>query len=157
MYACMYACLYACMHARVCMYVCMVPQSGGSEFDSRWVHDDLSVPLWDCMRFPVPEHQNSAVQIEHIRVLEMTPVHSRLVVSCPVQPRTCHWDCVISHNSFGLKRTGCTTDNWRCCLSLEVVRSIPTGSKIIHQWVYMRSMCQSIKIKPTNIRTRVCV
>ena len=24
----------------------MLPQSGGSEFDPRWVHDNLSVPLW---------------------------------------------------------------------------------------------------------------
>ena len=35
-----------------------LPQSGGREFDPRRVHDNLSVPLWVCMRFPVPEHQN---------------------------------------------------------------------------------------------------
>ena len=35
-----------------------LPQSGGREFDPRWVHDNLSVPLWVYMRFPVPEHQN---------------------------------------------------------------------------------------------------
>ena len=34
------------------------PQSGGREFDPRLVHDNLSVPLWVYMRFPVPEHQN---------------------------------------------------------------------------------------------------
>ena len=28
------------------------------EFDPRRVHDNLSVPLWVYMRFPVPEHQN---------------------------------------------------------------------------------------------------
>ena len=33
-------------------------QSGGREFDPRRVHDDLSVPLWVYMRFPVPEYQN---------------------------------------------------------------------------------------------------
>ena len=35
-----------------------LPQSGGREFDHRRVHDDLSVPLWVNMRFPVPKHQN---------------------------------------------------------------------------------------------------
>ena len=35
-----------------------LPQSGGREFDPRLVHDNLSVPLWIYMRFPVPEHQN---------------------------------------------------------------------------------------------------
>ena len=33
-----------------------LPQSGGREFDPRWVHDNLSVLLWVYMRFPVPEH-----------------------------------------------------------------------------------------------------
>ena len=32
-------------------------QSGGREFDPRRVHENLSVPLWVYMRFPVPEHQ----------------------------------------------------------------------------------------------------
>ena len=36
----------------------VLPQSGGSEFDPRRVHDNLSVPLWVYMHFPVPEHQN---------------------------------------------------------------------------------------------------
>ena len=35
-----------------------LPQSGGREFDPRWVQDYLSVPLWVNIRFPVPEHQN---------------------------------------------------------------------------------------------------
>ena len=35
-----------------------LPQSVGSEFDPRRVHDNLSVPLWVNMLFPVPEHQN---------------------------------------------------------------------------------------------------
>ena len=35
-----------------------LPQSGGRELDPRRVHDNLSVPLWVYMRFPVPEHQN---------------------------------------------------------------------------------------------------
>ena len=29
-------------------------------------------------------------------MLELTPVHSRRVVSCPEQPRECHWDCVLT-------------------------------------------------------------
>ena len=31
---------------------------GRQEFNPRRVHDNLSVPLWVYMRFPVPEHQN---------------------------------------------------------------------------------------------------
>ena len=34
-----------------------LPQSGGREFDPRRVHDNLSVPLWVYMRFPMPEYQ----------------------------------------------------------------------------------------------------
>ena len=36
---------------------------GVREFDPRRVHDNLSVPLWVYMRFPVPEHQNQTKQI----------------------------------------------------------------------------------------------
>ena len=35
-----------------------LPQSGGREFDPGRVHDNLSVPLWIYMGFPVPKHQN---------------------------------------------------------------------------------------------------
>ena len=35
-----------------------LPQSGGHEFDPRRVYDNLSVPFWVNVRFPVPEHQN---------------------------------------------------------------------------------------------------
>ena len=53
----------------------------GREFNLRRVHDNLSVPLWVYMRFPVTEHQNStdkyayrqrqgAVQNLHTRVLK---------------------------------------------------------------------------------------
>ena len=36
----------------------VLPQSGGREFNPRRVHDNLSVPLWVYVRFPVPEHHN---------------------------------------------------------------------------------------------------
>ena len=35
----------------------VLPQCGGSEFNPRWIHDNLSVPLQVCMCFPVPQHQ----------------------------------------------------------------------------------------------------
>ena len=41
-----------------------------------------------------------------------------------------------------------------CCLSLEVVSSIPAGSTIIYRFLcgfICVSLCQSIKIKPTNM------
>ena len=40
-----------------------LPQFGGRVLDPRRVHDNLSVPLWVYMRFPVPEHQNQTKQI----------------------------------------------------------------------------------------------
>ena len=47
-----------------------------------------------------------------------------------------------------------TTGSWRCCLSLEVVISIPAGSTIIYRFL-CRLICvslyQSIKIKPINM------
>ena len=92
-------------------------------------------------------------KLTHKQVLKLTPVHSRRVVSCPVQPRACHWNCVFWHNFSGVKRSCWTTGSWRSCLSLEVVSSIPAGSTIIHRFIcgfICVSLCQSIKIKPTN-------
>ena len=76
------------------------------------------------------------------------------VVSCPVQPRACHWSCVFLRNFSGMKRTCWTTDSWLSCLSLEVVSSIPAGSMIIYRFLcgfICVSLYQSIKIKPTNM------
>ena len=81
-------------------------------------------------------------------------VHSRRVVSCPVQPRACHWSCVFWRDFSGVKRTCWTTGSWRSCLSLEVVSSIPAGSTIIYRFLcgfICVSLCQSIKIKPTKM------
>ena len=36
----------------------VLPQSGGTEFDPRWVPNNLSVPLRVYVCFPMPEHQN---------------------------------------------------------------------------------------------------
>ena len=63
------------------------------------------------------------------------------------------WDCVFRHNFSGMKRMCWTTGIWRRCLSLEVVRSIPDGSTITCRFLcgfICFSLCQSIKIKPTN-------
>ena len=86
--------------------------------------------------------------------MKLTPVHSRRVVSCPVQPRACHWSCFFWRDFSGVKRTCWTTGSWRSCLSLEVVSSIPAGSTIIYRFLcgfICVSLCQSIKIKPTNM------
>ena len=58
------------------------------------------------------------------------------------------------HNFSGVKRTCWTTGSWRSCLSLQVVSSIPAGSTIIYRFLcgfICVSLCQSIKIKPTNM------
>ena len=55
------------------------------------------------------------------------------------------------HNSGGMKRTCWTTGSWRCCISLEVVSSIPTGSTLIYRFLcgfICVSLCKSIKINP---------
>ena len=59
----------------------------------------------------------------------------------------------LAHFS-GVKRTCWTTGSWRSCLSLEVVSSIPAWSTIIYRFLcgfICVSLCQSIKIKPTNM------
>ena len=76
------------------------------------------------------------------------------VVSCPVQPRACHWSCVFWRDFSGVRRACWTAGSWRSCLSLEVVSSIPAGSTIIYRFLcgfICVSLCQSIKIKPTNM------
>ena len=81
-------------------------------------------------------------------------MHSRRVVSCPVQPRACHWSYVFWRDFSGVKRTCWTTGSWRRCSSLEVVSSIPAGSRIIYRFfcgLICVSLCQSIKIKPRNM------
>ena len=81
-------------------------------------------------------------------------VHSRQVVSCTVQPRARHWSCVFWCDFSGVNRTCWTTGSWRSCLSLEVVSSIPAWSTIIYLFLcgfICVSLCQSIKIKPTNM------
>ena len=58
------------------------------------------------------------------------------------------------HNFSGVKRSCWTTSSWWSCLSLEVVSSIPAGSTIIYRFLcgfMCVSLCQSIKIKSTNI------
>ena len=64
------------------------------------------------------------------------------------------------HNFSGVKRSCWTTGSWRSCLSLEVVSSIPAGSTIIYRFLcgfICVSLCQSIKIKPTNMCICMCV
>ena len=61
----------------------------------------------------------------------------------------CFW-----HNFSGMKRTCWTTGSWRCCLSLEGVSSILAGFTIIYRFLcgfISVSLCQSIKITPTNM------
>ena len=64
----------------------------------------------------------------------------------------CMYACM--HNFSSIKRTCWTAGSWRSCLSLEVVSSIPAGSTILYRFpcgFICVSLCQSIKIKPTNM------
>ena len=61
---------------------------------------------------------------------------------------------VCVRNFSSVKRTCWTTSSCRSCLSLEVVSSIPAGSTVIYRFLcgfICVSLCQSIKIKPTNM------
>ena len=58
-----------------------LPQPGGREFDPRRVHDNLSVPLWVYLGFPVPEHQNQTKQIY-------------------VEPKWIHRPCLLYFTTF---------------------------------------------------------
>ena len=71
-----------------------LPQSGGCEFDPRRVHDNLLVPLWVYMRFPVPEHQNQTKQIY---------IYTFRKFQCNAIPQTCPRDgheWIITSNIF---------------------------------------------------------
>ena len=141
-----------------------LPQSGGCEFDPRMVHDNLSVPLWVYMRFPVPKHQNQTKQI----CISPAPGRSSKLKHTGVKIDTCAFQtgCQLSsaasgmslelrflHNFSGMKQTCWTTGTWRSCLSLEGVSSIPAGSTIICRFLcgfICVSLSQSIKIKPNK-------
>ena len=128
----------------------MLPLSELCEFNSRWARDHLSASLWVIGCFPQPEKRTTRVCMYVCMYVCM----SRRVVSCPVQPRACHWSCVFWRDFSGVKRTCWTTGSWRSCLSLEVVSSIPAGSTIIYRFLcgfICVSLCQSIPIKPTNM------
>ena len=99
--------------------------------------------------------RQGAAQKYHTRVLKLTSVHSRQVVSklssaaSGMSLGLCFW-----HNFSGMERTCWTTGSWWCCLSLEIVILIPAGSTIIY-WLLLGFicvfLCQSIKIKPTTM------
>ena len=127
----MYVCMYALMH--VCMYVC--------------IYACMHACMYVCSAM-------AQFKINTHRCWNWHHVHSRQVVSCPVQPRARHWSCVFWRDFSGVKRTCWTTGSWRSCLSPEVVSSIPAWSTIIYRFLcgfICVSLCQSIKIKPTNM------
>ena len=60
--------------------------SGGREFDPRRVHDNVSVPLWVYMRFPVPEHHfdsNIACLCQSIEINNNKHVYRQSQVRMP--------------------------------------------------------------------------
>ena len=81
-----------------------LPQSGGREFDPRRVHDNLSVPLWVYMRFPVPEHQNQTTQT----CISPAPGRSSKLKHTGVQIDTCAF------------QTGCQLSSAASVMSLEL-------------------------------------
>ena len=155
MYVCMYVCMYTCMHVcmHACMYVCMyVPHNYPANIS--WGFH-LNVFKFTDNIHPVHRQRQGAVQTSHTH----TPVENdtcAFQTSCQLSSTAsgmslelCFW-----YNFSGMKRMCWTTGSWRSCLSLRVVNAIPTGSMIMHRFLcgfICVSVCQSIKIKPTNM------
>ena len=114
-----------------------------------------------CLRLPNFEsciQQRKTTSLLSIRKSHVCAFQTWCQLSNPVAGMSlelCVW-LIFS----GTKLMCWTTDNMRCCLSLEVMSSIPAGSTIIYRCLcgfVCVSLCQSIKRKATNMyiaRTR---
>ena len=85
----------------------------------------------------------------------MTPLHSRRVASCPVQPRACHRDRSGFFIQFQWHEAN-VLDNWQLvvlpqsrCREFDTHRVNDNSS--VPLWVYMRFSVPGHQNKPTNI------
>ena len=115
--------------------------------------------------FPCARASNLKQQI----CISPAPGRSSKLTHTGVEIDTCAFQtgCQLSSAATGMSlelrfltqfqwREAYVLDNWQLgsCLSLEVVSSIPAGSRIIYRFLcgfICVSLCQSIKIKPTNM------
>ena len=124
----------------------------GFEFNPRRVHDNLSVPLWVYMRFPVLSIKIKPTKLTHtggeIDTSAFIP-DGLSVVQCSLG----HVIGIVFLTQLQWHEANVLV-NWRCCFSLEVVSSIPARSMMIYRFLYgfiCVARCQSIKIKTTNM------
>ena len=105
--------------------------------------------------------------LDQQKCLSPAPGHSSKLTYTVVETDTCAFqkDCQLCCAASGMSLGLCLLTqfqlheaivlvSWRCCLSLEVVSSIPAGSTINYRflgWFICDSRCQSIKIKRTYI------
>ena len=86
-----------------------LPQSGGREFDPHWVHFNLSVycgfiiciSLCQSIKIKPTNMYIASARVQFkikTQVLKLTPVHSRQVVRCPVQPYIFHYERIPSNS-----------------------------------------------------------
>ena len=142
MYICM--CVYICVRIyvlcvciRICLCTYMLHSASMSQIHrtlNRFLCGFICVSLCQSIKIKPPNmyiaSARAQFKINTHRCWNWHHVHSRQVVSCPVQPRARHWSCVFWRDFSGVKRTCWTTGSWRSCLSLEVVSSIPAWSTI---------------------------
>ena len=136
-----------------------LPQFGDRVFDPRRVQDNLSVPLWVNLRFPVPEHQKLNQEI----CISPAPRRTSKLTHTRVEIDTCAYQtgCQLSSAATGMSlelrflarfqwREAYVLDNWQLA-ELPQSRgrdSIPAGSTIIYRFLcglICVSLCQSIK------------
>ena len=86
-----------------------LPHSGGCEFDPHRVDDNLSVPLWVYMCFPVPEHHNQIKQV----CISPAPGHSSKLKHTGVEIDTCVFQtgCQLSSAASGMSLELCFCHN----------------------------------------------
>ena len=117
------------------------------------------------MRFPVPKHKklNQEICISPASGRSSKLTHTRVEIDTCAFQTGCQLSSAATGMSLelrfwrdfsGVKHMCCTTGSWLSCLCLEVVSSIPAGSRIIYRFLcglICVSLCQIIKIKPRNM------
>ena len=149
---CIYMCMCMCMCICMCMCTtgswrsCLIPEvvssiPAGSTINYQFFCGFICVSLCQSIKIKPTNMFIASARVQfkiNTQVLKLPPVHSRRVVSCPVQPRACHWNCVYWHNFSGVKRSCWTTDSWLSCLSLEFDPRRVHNNLSVPLWVYMR-------------------
>ena len=142
-----------CLETKSARYICHLEEVVYSKFDKPYKTQFIQSLCRMYNRWRVNPGLGSYDYGIGMKNINVHILHTR-THTIYIYTRACHWSCVFWRDFSGVKRTCWTTGSWRSCLSLEVVGSIPAGSTIIYRFLcgfICVSLCQSIKIKPTNM------